>query len=359
MMKYLTAIVTSSLLCVVAACGQSPVTQPSAAQTASPATTAAQTPATTAAPSQAQRPVADPSKFAIIISGIGGEEAYATQFAKWSSDLRNTLTNKLGFAEDHVTLLCEKPSDGDLKATAAEVRRVFTQLKSATTADNSVFIFFIGHGSFDNKEAKFNLIGPDIAVTEYAQLIKALPARRIVVINTASASGEFIKPLSGTGRIIVTATRSGMEQNATRFAEYFISALSNAEADTDKNSRISVLEAYDYASKLTAQFYEEQKRLATEHPLLDDNGDGTGHPKAEAGDGKLAQATFFDSLLLQQAGGDEELKKLFTERSELEAQVEQLKGRKDQMKAEEYEAELEKLLIKLAELNQRIQAKQK
>lgn len=357
-MNYLTAILTGSLLCSVTVCGQPTVTH-SEPQPPTAATQTASTPNAKPQPPNAPKPTADPSKFAVIISGIGGEEAYQKQFAKWSSDLRHVLTDRLGFAEDHVTLLCEKPGDGDLKATAAEVRKVFTTLKTATQPDHSVFIFFIGHGTFDNKEAKFNLVGPDIAAAEYAQLIRALPARRIVVVNTSSASGEFIKPLSGAGRVVVTATRSGMEQNATRFAEYFIAALTNAEADTDKNGRISVLEAYDYAAKLTAQFYEEQKRLATEHSLLDDNGDGTGHPKAEAGDGKLAQTTYFDSLPVQQASGDEESKKLMTEREGLEAQVEQLKARKEQMKAEEYEAELEKLLVKLAELNRKIQAKQK
>lgn len=356
-MSHLTAILMSSLLCAAIACGQPAATQ-SPQQPAAPATTQNSELKTQNSPNSPKAP-ADPSKFAVIISGIGGEEAYQKQFAKWSADLRHALSDRLGFAEDHITLLCEKPGDGDLKATAAEVRRVFAALKTATKPDNSVFIFFIGHGTFDNKEAKFNLVGPDIAAAEYAQLIKALPARRVVVINTASASGEFIKPLSGAGRIVVTATRSGLEQNATRFAEYFIAALTTPEADADKNGRISVLEAYDYAAKMTAQFYEEQKRLATEHPLIDDNGDGTGHARAEAGDGKLAQTTYFDSLPLQQAGGDEELQKLFAERTELEAQVEQLKARREQMKPQEYEAELEKLLVKLAELNLKIQAKQK
>jgi hypothetical protein len=357
-MKYLTAILTTSLLSAAAACGQPMATHSAPQQSATPAPAQTQSQTSNLKP-QIQRPPADPSKFAVIISGIGGEEGYQQQFAKWSSDLRGALTDRLGFAEDQVTLLCEKPGDGDLKATAAEVRRVFTALKTATKPEHAVFIFFIGHGSFDSKEAKFNLIGPDIAAAEYAALIKALPARRVVVVNTASASGEFIKPLSGAGRVVVTATRSGMEQNATRFAEHFIAALTSSEADADKNNRISVLEAYDYAARMTAQFYEEQKRLATEHPLIDDNGDGKGHAKAEEGDGRLAQTTYFDSLPMQQAGGDAELQKLIAERTELEAQVEQLKARKEQMKAEEYETELEKLLLKLAELNQKIQAKQK
>jgi hypothetical protein len=150
-----------------------------------------------------------------------------------------------------------------------------------------------------------------------------------------------------------------MEQNATRFAEHFIAALGNAEADTDKNSRVSVLEAFEYAVKLTNASFEKKGTLVTEHALLDDNGDGVGHQKAEAGDGVLAKTTYFDSLPQQQAGGDAELAKLFAERGRLEGAVELLKARKAQMKEEEYEAELEKMLLELARLGQTIRSKKK
>lgn len=315
----------------------------------------------------------DLTKFALIISGISGEETYAKQFDKWTNDLRTGLLERLAFAPDHVTVLNEKGTNGATRASAEEVRKAFASLRSAVRADSHVFIFFIGHGTFDGKIAKFNLPGPDLSTQDYAALLKDFPSRHLVIINTSSASGEFIKPLSAPGRVIVTATRSGMEQNATRFAEYFIAALTSkksedvkadaetngAEADADKNGRVSVLEAFEYAVKLTDEFYKQENRLVTEHALLDDNGDGTGHQKAEAGDGALAKTTYFDSLPAQLAGGDEELKKLFAEKSRLESEVEQLKARKEQMKAEDYEAALEKLLIELAQVNQKIKAKQK
>jgi hypothetical protein len=303
----------------------------------------------------------DPNKFAVIISGIGGEEQYVKQFAEWTAQLRTAMLEQLGFADAHITVLTEKPEGSEQRCSAEVVRQTFVALRNSLKPDHQLFIFFIGHGSFDpgSKTAKFNLIGPDLSATDYAQLIQALPAKQIVVVNTASASGEFIKPLSGAGRIVVTATRSGMEQNAPHFGEYFIRALGNPDADGDKNSRVSVLEAFDYASRATAAFYQEKGRLATEHSLLDDNGDGAGHPKAEAGDGALARTTYFDSLPQQQAGGDAELAKLFAERLRLEGEVEQLKLRKAQMKEEEYEDELEKMLLELAKLNQSIKARQK
>jgi len=301
----------------------------------------------------------DPNKFAVIISGIGGDETYSTRFAKWTSDLRSALVERLGFAEERVTALTEKPAEEEQPCTADVVREVFGKLRDSVKPDNQVFIFFIGHGSFDGKTAMFNLMGRDLSAADYAQLIKALPTRKVVIVNMASASGEFIKPLSGAGHVVITATRSGQEQNATRFAEYFIAALGNPEADTDKNGRVSALEAFTYAAKLTSDYYEKKGLLATEHALLDDNGDGVGHAKADEGDGALAKTTYFDSLPLQQAGGDAELAKLFSDRLRLEGEIEQLKARKAQMNEDEYDAALEKLMIEFAKIGQAIKAKRK
>jgi chorismate mutase len=307
----------------------------------------------------APRMPADKNKFAVIISGISGEEVYAKNFSEWTSKLRSSLTGTLGFAEDQVIVFAEKPGEKEQRASAEAVKQTFAALQSAAKSDSQIFIFFIGHGSYDGKIAKFNLIGPDLSASDYAQMIAKLPARNVVVVNTTSASGEFIKPLSGKGRVIVTATRSGTEQNATRFAEYFIAALGNNEADADKNGRVSVLEAFNYASKLTNESYEKAGKLVTEHSLIDDNGDGAGHQKAEAGDGALARATYFDSIPQMQAGGDAELAQLFSERMRLEGEVGQLKERKEQMKEEDYESALEKLLVELAKVNQKIKARQK
>jgi hypothetical protein len=217
----------------------------------------------------------------------------------------------------------------------------------------------IGHGSFDNQQAKFNLIGPDLAAKDYAQLIGLLPNKRVVFVNCASSSGEFIKPLSGEGRIVITATRSGNEQNATVFADHFIAGLTDGAADVDKNGRVSVLEAFNYATKLTADWYKQKNRLATEHALIDDNADGAGHEEAAGGDGGLAKVVYLDSKTVEEAAGDAQLGRLIKERQRLEEEIEKLKPRKAQMKQEEYDAELERLLVELATVNQQIKARQK
>jgi hypothetical protein len=296
----------------------------------------------------------DRNKYALIINGASGEPAYASQFAKWTSTLRDALTGKFGFAGERVKVLTEKSADPTTTpATAEEVRKVFTALRTELEADNLLFIFLIGHGSFD-KEAKFNLVGPDIAAGEYNALLSALPTRRIVIFDMTSSSGEFIKPLSAKGRIIVTATRSGQENNATRFTEYFLAALTATDADTDQDGHISVLEAFTYANRLTAEFYTRAGRLATEHALLEDNGDGVGHQKMEGGDGLLARATYLDSLSVEQASANVATAKLFKDRTRLEGEIAQLIARKSSMPGAQYEAELERLFIELAKVNRAI-----
>jgi hypothetical protein len=295
-----------------------------------------------------QKSPIDPNKFAVIINGAGGEPEYAKQFERWSKELGSVLSERFGFDSKQINVLTEK------QATAEEVKRMFATLKTQLDANNILFVFLIGHGSFDGKESKFNLVGPDLAASEYNVLLSALPTHRIVVFNMASASGEFIKSLAAKGRIVVTATRNGQETNATRFTGFFIAALNASDGDTDQDGHTSVLEAFVYATRLTDDFYKRAGRLATEHAMLDDNGDGVGHEKVEAGEGLLARATYLDSLSVYEAAASAATGRLLKERSRLEGEIEQLIARKQSMPEGEYEANLERLFIELAKVNRSI-----
>jgi hypothetical protein len=315
----------------------------------------------------ANRAAIDPKKFALIISGVGGEDIYAKKFTAQAMQLYDTLTNKLGFDEKRVHLLTEtvisnseNMAGGNFaRATADETRKAFTAIKSSAAADSLVLIALIGHGSFDNQEAKFNLVGADLTAKDYAALLSALPTRRVVFVDCSSSSGEFIKPLSSADRLVITATRSGNEQNVTVFADFFIKGLTDAAADTDKSGRTSLLEIFNFATKLTADWYKQKSRLMTEHALLDDNGDGTGHEKEESGDGAIAKTTYLDSKSLAEASADAEVIKWLEDKQQLEIDIEKLKARKGDLKIEEYEAELERLLVELAKTNRRIKGRKK
>ncbi len=322
-----------------------------------------------AAPEKAQpkRATVDPNKFALIIAGVGGEEGYTKKFTSQAMQLYDALTNKLGFDEKRVYLLTENVVSASenvaagnfARATAEEARKSFAAIKAAAKPDSLVFILLIGHGSFDNEIAKFNLVGPDINAKEYARLMGELPTRRVIFVNTSSSSGDFIKPLSGENRIVITATRSANEQNATYFAEPFIAALTESAADTDKSGRVSILEAFNYATKTTQDWYKQKTRLATEHAMFDDNGDNTGHEQAGEGDGAIAKTTYLDSKSAEEAQSDVEVIRLLEVKQQLEVDIEKLKARKQGMKPEEYEAELERLLVELATTNQQIKARKK
>src|SRR5215217_7158006 len=288
----------------------------------------------------------DPNKFAIIVNGAGGEALYAKQFEEWTGQLSSVLSTRFGFDGKQLTVL--------KGATAEDVKRQFATLKTQLDTNNVLFIFLIGHGSFDGKESKFNLVGPDLSAAEYNALLSSLPARRVVVFNMSSASGEFIKSLAAKGRIVVTATKSGQETNATRFPGFFISALTAKDADTDQDGHTSVLETFVYANRLTGDFYKQAGRLATEHAMFDDNGDGVGHEKLEAGEGLLARATYLDSLSVGEAAASAATGRLLKERTRLEGEIEQLIARKRSMAEAEYAATLERLFIELAKVNRSI-----
>ena len=288
----------------------------------------------------------DANRFVVIINGAGGEAVYAKQFEEWTGQLSSVLSSRFGFEKSQVTVL-----EG---ATSEDVKRTFTTLKTQLDANNILFVFLIGHGSFDGKESKFNLVGPDLSASDYNGLLSSLPSRRVVVFNMSSASGEFVKSLSAKGRIVITATRSGQETNATRFPGFLISALNATDADTDQDGHTSVLEAFVYANRLTADFYKQAGRLATEHAMFDDNGDGVGHEKLEAGEGLLARATYLDSLSVGEAAANVATSRLLKERTRLEGEIEQLIARKGSMAEAEYEATLERLFIELAKLNRSI-----
>ncbi|HEX6045577.1 MAG TPA: hypothetical protein VFZ22_13885 [Pyrinomonadaceae bacterium] len=290
----------------------------------------------------------DPNKFAVIINGPGGEAAYTKQFTEWTTDLSSVLSQRYSFDPKQIKTLSDKV------ATAEEVKRTFAGLKSQLGESSVLYVFLIGHGSFDGKEAKFNLVGPDLSASDYNQLLSSLPTRRIVVFNMSSASGEFVKSLSAKGRIVVTATRNGQETNATRFTGFFIAALKATDGDTDQDGHTSVLEAFVYASRLTDDFYKRAGRLATEHALIDDNGDGVGREKPEAGEGLLARATYLDSLSVDEAAANAATGRLLKERARLEGEIEQLIARKANMPEAEYEAMLERLFIELAKVNRSI-----
>jgi hypothetical protein len=214
-------------------------------------------------------------------------------------------------------------------------------------------LILIGHGSFDGAEYKFNLVGPDVTAGEIAAMCDRIPARRQLVVDTTSASGGAIQPLERLGRAVIAATKSGTEKNATVFARYWVEALQDPAADTDKSDSISAMEAFTYATKKTAAFYDSQKRLATEHAVFDDAGHG--EPVREAGNGQGALLSSFTLMRLgtsQHAANDPAKRSLLAKKEELEQKIDMLKYQKAAMDPSDYKTQLTAALLELARVQE-------
>lgn len=260
----------------------------------------------------------------LTITGLGGEPDYEQRFAGWAKDIESAL--KGGGPDVRAQTLIAPQRD--------RLHAAFAALAREAGPDDAVVVMLIGHGTFDGHEYKFNIPGPDITAEELASMLGRIPARRQLVVNATSASGASLAALASDGRLVVTATRAGTEKNATVFARYWAEALRDPAADTDKNETVSALEAFQYAERRTKEFYEKEKRLATEHPALQAQG-----------------AAAFPLLRLGQnaaASQDPAKAKLLAKKEDLELEIDRLKYRKAALPADEYKKQLTALLLELA-----------
>ena len=279
----------------------------------------------------------------VVIAGLGGTPEYDQQFAKWANDLDRELQSD-GRGARVETL-------AGAKATKEQIRGLFSRLDAEAKADDAVAVFLLGHGAFDGVEYKFNIPGPDLTAAELNALLNRLPPRRQLVVNMTSCSGASIAALAKKDRIVIAATKSGTEKNATVFARYWIDALRDPAADTDKNGAVSALEAFRYTERKTASYFENEKLLATEHAIFTDTGSANAvrDPKPENGQGLLAAAFPLIRPPLQntaQVGAGKQT--LLNKKEDLEAKIDRLKYQKAAMPEQEYKQQLTALLVDLA-----------
>jgi hypothetical protein len=296
--------------------------------------------------------------FLLVVVGLAGDPEHGKTFHKWGTTLAEASA-RLGVAPEHLVYLVDEPAEGDKlvtgRATREEISKAIDAFATQAGPDDVVLITLIGHGSFDGRAARFNLPGPDLGAADFNTLLAKLPSKQLVFVNASSSSGPFVEALSGPGRTIVTATRNGAEQYATLFGGSFIEALSSETADADKNKRISVLEAFNFARAEVAKAYEQKGLLATEHALLDDNGDkeGSQTPGVAGKDGKISPDGKIAAIVSFGLGAnalpmDPKVRALYEERLALERQFDQLRILKDSMPPAKYQAELERLATAIA-----------
>ena len=275
----------------------------------------------------------------LIVGGLGGESGYEEQFAKDAEAL--AAVARRSTAQNRVTLL--KGEGATREAVVAGLESLRTRAKAA----DSVIVILVGHGSYDGELYKLNLPGPDIGGDELATLLNAIPARSQLVVNATSASGAILEKWAAEGRTLITATRSGFERNATRFAQHFAAALAAGSADINKNGAITAQEAFDYASRSVADSFEKDGALATEHPQI------AGGAAARFTVARLASAGPAEPAVTNPA-----VAALVAEREKLDAEIESLRVRRESMETDAYLAELQRLLVQLADVQGKIDAAQ-
>ncbi len=293
----------------------------------------------------------------IIVSGAGGEAEYSEAFAKWAENWKQA--GEAAGASTRVIGLGDKAEESldQFRATLRDEPK---------DGASELWIVLLGHGNSEAKDAKFNLTGDDLAASEYASLLTPFH-RPLVLINCFSSSGAFLAPLSAPGRVIVTATRSGSERNYSRLGKYLSEAMNDAAADLDKDGQTSVLEVWLTAAQRVAAFYKDEGRIATEHSLLDDNGDAKGTPadffRGVRAVKKAKDGTPPDGLRAHQVHllGNAEERALSAEtraeRDALEIELAKLREAKASKPEDAYFRELETLLLKIAKLYERAPGK--
>lgn len=292
----------------------------------------------------------------LVVTGLGGDPAYSATFARWGAGLVAAAVDA-GVPAENVVWLAES-ADAAAGVTGAarrdRVAQEVARIGERSGSGDVVAVVLFGHGSARGAEVRLALPGPDLTATDLDAWLDPLESRRVVVVNAASASGGFLAPLSAPGRVVVTATRSAGEAEATRFGGHFVAAL-RGEADTDKDGRVTVLEAFEYARREVAREFAEAGHLPTEHALIDDNGDGRGSLEPGEEDGaRAARIALAPDGTAAVADDPPAIRALRAEQARLETELEALRSRRESMAPAAYDAELERLLLEIARVGRAI-----
>ena len=285
------------------------------------------------------RAVAAQSTHVLIVSGLSGDPAFKTRFGSAVSAVRSAAATRWGVSDSSLIVLTEDSTAFNGRSTRENIARAFTALSRRTRPGDVLLVLLVGHGSGEGAGSKVNLPGPDATASEYAAWLAPFGAQQVVFVNAATGSGDFVPVIAGSGRVVMTATRSAVEKNEAEFLQHFARALTTDDADANKDGRLSALEAFRFARAEVAKSYEANNRMLTEHAVLSDSA-------------AAARVSFG----ARAATSDPRVARLLEERQALESQVAALRARKATMEPAAYEAELERLLLALAEKSAAIKA---
>jgi len=174
----------------------------------------------------------------LVVTGLGGNAEFTEQFHDWATTLIEAATTRYEIPASQVTYLGEDPELApDLisaRSTRENIESAVQSLGERAGPDDHVVIVLFGHGSFTDV-ARINLPRRDLSADDFARLLDTLAEQQVTFVNTTSASGPFVEKLSGSGRTVVTATKTGLERNASVFGGFFVAAFADGEGEADQN----------------------------------------------------------------------------------------------------------------------------
>ena len=294
----------------------------------------------------------------LIVTGLGGEPRFTERFRALGGELATALHDRFAIPDANIAWLGEDSTTRDGRdpryrgrSTRDALEKEVAAIRARAVPGGQVVVVFIGHGAGSELESRISLPGPDVTVADVQRWLAGFAQQRVAFVNLTSASGDFLPVLAAPGRVVITATKTSFERNESHFAGFFVKALAQDVGDVDKDGRVSLLEAFRFAARETRRVYDDATKLQTEHSQLDDDGSkqNTADPAGRAGQGMLARRFFLDARAGGAiAGGDAALAALYSQKFELEVQVDSVRAKKATLTREAYEVDLERVLIELA-----------
>jgi hypothetical protein len=231
-------------------------------------------------------PTPPKERHALILCGHPGDAEHVKSFAETVRKLGDGLAKTIGIPKErqHILFGADRPKDlpgATGPATREAVVAKVAEVRKVLRPEDGLWVICLGHCHHDSRQAWWNLPGPDLNAAEFGKLFADLTCREQVFVMTTSLSGYFVAPLSRRDRVVIAATEADAETNETTFPTVFAQVLANgltlADHDVDKDGKLTLFDLYVVVAKEIAQNYASAEQLVTEHPQLDDDGDGVGH----------------------------------------------------------------------------------
>jgi hypothetical protein len=262
----------------------------------------------------------------LIVTGLAGDAQFEQTFPAQSEAMKEAFAR----TGANVSLLAGED------ARREGIKGRMDEYSRSLTPDDRLIVVYVGHGSYDGRQFKFNLPGPDLSAREAGAWLDDIAAWQLMII-ASSASGAALDVLSDERRTLMTATRSGEQSNVTVFGDYLVQALHDRSADVNKDEKLSLDEVFQFTQRAVADHYEQRRLMATEHPQL------------------VNARALFTLNRLPPPTLDPALAALVSRRDGIESAIETLKDSKSGMAPDAYFQELQQLLLELALVQQELE----